>query len=300
MEKTWENVRDEIVKTYEIISITHNGRLITMADTENLFDKSWVYFKDYQSEQWVEVYSAMGDSIGIEEILKSQEDIHPEEGFEPLDEKLKEGFLNIAGADVHKIVARLENCNAGSLIFAQTCFQEAADQIEDEESEAGKEYILFIFVLSDLREEQYYNLTSYLKNSDIADNCGIVVKSYAADLTEEQYGHWVDDRLKEGDISEEEYINFCRKNGLSGEIYPPNLTAARLFYCTKQPRLMAYLILKNDEQVARIIFPKIVEFAYNNGLLIYDQQIKEKIDLNDPGQLPPGWTNYWESLKKPK
>lgn len=307
MEKTWENIRDEIVKKYKITSITHDGRLIAMADTENLFEKSWVYFKEYQAESWVEIYSAMHDSIGIDEILHSQENIHPEASLELIDNTIMGGFINVSNVDIHKIVTRLVDYEPKSLIFALTCFQEAADQIEDEDLEAKSQinnrdimYILRIYSKWDIPKDQYASLTAQLEGSDISEHCHIVCIPYEADLPDEEYEHWLDNRIKEKETSEEEYVKFCRSHGLSEEIYPPDLKAAKLLYYTMEPRIMADLVLTDDEQIARTFFPKIVEFASKNGLAIYDWQSKEDVDLDDPGQFPPGWTRFYESLEKNK
>jgi hypothetical protein len=305
MEKTWENIRDEIVKIYKIVSITHDGKLLTMADTMGYtYTKSWIFFSEYQSEHWVEIYAAMDDSVSIDEILKSQENNHPAEGLEPLDDTIMAGFINISNPDIHKIVTKLEHCEIKSLISTLTCFQEAADQIEDEDLEKSqmnkheKSYILRICSRWDIQKKQYDGFSAQLKDFNISEDCRIVCHTYEADLPDEEYEHWLDDMIKREETSEEEYVNFCRSHGLSEERHPPDLKAAKLLYYTNVPRLIADLVLTDREQIVRMVFPEIVEFSHTNGLLVYDWHFKGFIDLDNPGQLPPGWAPFIKLLSK--
>jgi hypothetical protein len=307
MEKTWENIRDEITKTYEIISIDREGKLLRMADAEYTFNKSWIYYRDYQAEQWVEIYSAIDDYISIDEILKSQENISPDEGLEPLDDTIKAGFILVSDTNVHKIVTKLKDCDVKSFIFTLTIFTEAADQELGEEAEEESQlrktdviYTLRIYSNWGFSKSQYDNIIAEVKSRFFKECYNIVFPPYKDDLPDGEYEQWLMEMIKRKETSEEEYINFCRSHGLGETIHPPDLKAAKLFYYTNMPRSIADLALTDEEQNVRVVFPRIVEFVRNNGLYLYDNKAKADIDLDHAEQLPPGWINYWESLKKPK
>jgi hypothetical protein len=95
--------------------------------------------------------------------------------------------------------------------------------------------------------------------------------------------------IDEGEIRADDFRHFCRTHSLVDHIDPPEPNAAATFLLHFWGCPLVSLHLGADANDARATYRQAIEFARRHDLELHDPQLGDEIDLDNPGDLPPGY-----------
>lgn len=139
MKRDWETVRNEIVTSRRVAAVSEDGTLLTLEETdEYLWGTDWIYHREYDSEQWIEVYSAVDNYVPIDAIIESRASLPPAYKLDPMEEGIirsggliMSGFIEVDDTDIYKFAVKLDGFDLDDMTSAIFCFKAAAEECDD-------------------------------------------------------------------------------------------------------------------------------------------------------------------------